>query len=402
MDIRAYILKTVVIITFLFLWLETAPAQWYYSLSLEQEYNSNPFGLPEGTDEQISRFSMGIQKEWSAVSTQYFGSYINFYRHPDRNLYWHQLYLSGGEDFNWNISLENRLNRTAYDIYDYLTVRSGLSYSRNMNHILWRLGTTASLNSFSELPQLNNLLFTMFSSFNKSFATRTSFIGVLTFNYQYYLEEQISQSVPDDSTQNMMLSVDGVNQGGQGPGYGGGGKNEYYYSSSTSNTIPASAELVLSLRIAQSLMKYTGLAFQFTQTFGLSDYDRNIAGLIYSYNSESQIFDDAMGYDCQIFGAELTQLLPASFSMKLSGYYHGKCYTVQGIYIDAENYMTSELRKDIFRTVWFTLKKDFELSLSEASGMSLQLNYQWINNSSNSYWYDYKSEYISLVLQLDI
>jgi hypothetical protein len=92
-------------------------------------------------------------------------------------------------------------------------------------------------------------------------------------------------------------------------------------------------------------------------------------------------------------------LLPYQISIKAAGYYQQKSYVAQGIYQDAVNYDQSTLREDIYRTVWATLEKRFSLW---DNGLALQLNYQWINNTSNSYWYDYESQFFSLGLQADL
>jgi hypothetical protein len=86
-------------------------------------------------------------------------------------------------------------------------------------------------------------------------------------------------------------------------------------------------------------------------------------------------------------------------SIKGAGYYQQKNYVAQGIYLDAVNYDQTILRQDIYRTIWATLDKRF--SLWEGN-LAIQINYQWINNTSNSYWYDYDSQFFSLGLQADL
>jgi hypothetical protein len=381
----------------------TAQGQWYYSLYLEQEYNSNPFGYPDPSEDQISRISMGLQKDWSKISMQYYGSYMNFYQNPARNLYWHQLHMGGGEQTSWSITAENRINRTEYNIYNYLKVRTGFNHNEQISNFTWRLGANGSINHFQQLTNLDNILLSTYTSLHRSFPSRSTLIGAITLNYKRYLKSEITEELPADSSMAILQSVTSVNQGGQGPGgdHGGGDGGGYYVYSSSAET-PYAVQLMLSLRLAQSLLKYSGLAFQYHQRINLVNYDRNIAGLLPGYAIESQIFDDVMGYEARIFGVELTQLLPFRMTAKLAGYYHLKNYTLQGIYLDEENYDGTVLREDTFRTFWIALEKRLDLPLTESASLAIQLNYQWLHNNSNSYWYNYESQFISAGLQMDM
>jgi hypothetical protein len=109
-----------------------------------------------------------------------------------------------------------------------------------------------------------------------------------------------------------------------------------------------------------------------------------------------------MSYESQSFGSELTQLLPYQFSFKIAAYYQERQYVAQGIFLDAETFIETTLRQDVLRTAWFTLEKRFNFDLITATNLALQLNYQWVDNKSNSYWYQYTSQYISFSLQYDI
>ncbi len=379
----------------------TGYSQWFSSLYLEQEYNSNPFGIPDPEPEQISKISLGLQKDWQKMSIQYYGSYIGYHENRDRSLYWHQLNLGGGESLTWNITAENRLNRQEYGVYDYWLMRAGLAKSTTFQGILWRLGGNFSLNRFLELSELNNLQMTVYSSLNRAFPTRTSLIATLSVHYKYYLETPVN-TVTGDTTLYPYASVSGINQGGgMGPGHGGGGMGGGYIFTD-SQEHPSVTQGVISLRLAQSIFRYTGLAIQYTGRLNFNQYDRSVAGLVYGYLSESQIFDDYLGYEAQMLGSELTQLLPLQMTARMAFYHQKKYYVAQGIYLDAENFDALILREDRYRTAWISLGKRFNFSESGNMGLLLHVNYQWIRNESNSYWYNYESQFVSVGLQFDI
>ncbi|UCF62759.1 MAG: hypothetical protein JSW33_09225 [bacterium] len=377
-------------------------SQWYYSLYVEQEFNSNPFGIPEPQEDQISRFSMGLQKDGEKVSVQYFGSYLSYLQNSSRNFYWHQLYLGGGsEQTGWNIAAENRLNQETFDLYNYLTVRAGFFHALNSKDFLWRIRGIFSLNNFLQIEELNHLLFSASASLNRSFQTRTALIAAMAFNYKYYLEPEPAAEVLPDSNFNYLASVSSINQGpGTGHGSGDGGGNGFYYTSSAET--PHVGQIFLSFRLAQSLTRSTGLAIQYQTRLNLNKYDRSIAGLIPGYTTESQIFDDPMSYEMQSFGTELTQILPYLISLKIAAYHQQKKYVAQGIYIDPENYTDTIRREDTFDTAWFILEKRFNFKLFAETSLAFQFTYQWVDNQSNSYWYDYNSHYYSVGLQLDM
>lgn len=385
-----------------------ANSQWYYSMYLEQEYNSNPFGLPEAEEDHISQLSMGLRKDWDKVTMQYYGSYFNFKQFAIRNFYWHQFYLAySGETTTWSFIAENRIDKSDYNIYDYVTIRGGFSHLLTSEKFLWRLNGGMAMNTFHNFSELNNVLMSASTSLNRSFPTRTSLIASAALNVKTYLDRQTAIVPPDDtlmvteSINSLAASYYGGGGGGMGPGHGGDGGQSgyYYYSPESENTLVS--QIFLSLRLAQSITKFTGIALQFQNRTNLNKYDRSVSGL-YGYLAESQIFDDPMGYQGNSLGAELTQLFPWQISLKSAAYYQQKNYVSQGIYLDEENFDQTVLRKDQYKRFWILLEKQFPLGSSDYASLNLQLNYQWIENISNSYWYNFKSQYISIGLQLDL
>ncbi len=380
-------------------------AQLNYTLSVQQQYSSNPFQLPETEGDQISEFSVGVQKNWQKFSLQYFGSYIRFNQNLKRNFYWHQLFLSGGDATNWYVRLDNRLNRTDYNIYDYFIAQGGLNQRLSKGNYLLRFGINGSFNRYQELDELNNILLKFYGSINRSFQTKTSIIGALSFNYKSYLDNNFELTSPEESVTDISKAISILNGGGNGPGSGRGGPGhgdgtgagQWYYpeDAEMSNAV---SQMVLSLRIAQSLSTYTGIAVQYYNRISLTEGDRSIAGLADGYQMESQIFDDPMGYSGQTYGIELTQIFPFRIKGRIAAYRIGKNYVSQGIYLDEINFNESILREEIRKTVWFTIQKQWDINLAT---LNWQIDYQWVDNESNSFWYLYNNQYISTGIQLD-
>ena len=113
----------------------------------------------------------------------------------------------------------------------------------------------------------------------------------------------------------------------------------------------------------------------------------------------SQIFDDPMAYEGHSIGGEITRLLPVEFVLKTEFYYHQKKYSAKGIYVNEDTYDEKGFREDIHKTARINLKKNFNLNFDMDHHLVLRLEYQWIDNKSNSYWEDYTSQSISLGLE---
>ncbi len=384
----------------IFLFYNTALSQWYYSLSVDHEYNSNPFRLPEndGSYDQISELAFGIQKEWSEAALQYYGTYGRFNLNSPRNFYWHQLHLGGGDSTAWYLSVDNRINRTEYNIYDYVTGSGGIQRVSSAGGFLLHWGGRLSVNAFQHLSELNNVLVNGTLSANRSFQTRTSLIGALAVNYKRYLNQDATLQATEESTAASLASLKILQGFGPGNGQGSGPSQRY---SAAATDVPAVAQIMLSFRVAQSLMNSTGLALQYSQRISLNSSDRSVAGLLPGSTEESQIFDDPLGYQGPTFGVELTQLLPASMKIKAAAYLQRKNYISQGVYLNSEEYDQATLRNDDHRTAWLTLEKVWDSDFLGGSGLTWALNYQWTDNTSNSYWYQYRNHYISTGIRLD-
>ena len=410
---RFFYLKIIFLLFSLAL-LQPVFGQFYYSVSAEREYNTNPFRLKDGEADQTSELGFGVRKDWNNISAQYYGNYLLFNSNAPRNFYWHQFYLNGGDTLNWFLSADNRINRDDYEVYNYFTLKGGLNSLASSGSYLFRYGGSAAYNNYELLPELNNLMFNAFISMNRSFQTRTSIIGAISFNFKNYLNDNPSEEIiaaDDNSDISSLLLKDSGNGrgGGNGSGHGdgnpgsgggpGGGNSGFYYSQeSASSTV---TQLLLSFRAAQSITSKTGLALQYFNRISLNDKDRGIAGLLEGYDTESQIFDDPMGYEGETIGAVFTWILPWSSMFKASAYYLDKNYISQGIYAGADNYDENILRSDIRKTVYLVLQKKFDINLFESGSITFFVNYRWMENESNSYWYDYNNQSVSAGIDLD-
>ena len=160
------------------------------------------------------------------------------------------------------------------------------------------------------------------------------------------------------------------------------------------------SQLVFWLRLAQSITPTTGLAVHYQNRYLITGMDRFISGLSYGYTQESSLFDDPMSYEGHSLGLELTRLLLFEMSLKFGTYYTTKNYSAQGVYLNEEDYSENILREDKHKTAFLSLQKNLNLNFRDGSELIFHLDYQWTNNKSNSYWYDYSNQIYSAGIEL--
>jgi hypothetical protein len=299
------------------------------------------------------------------------------------------------------IYAEQRLNTRDFEFYDYLTYNAYLNHQFQPKGIKIYFAANVEVNDYKHLDEIDNFKLSSSMRLHKSFPSRTTLIAGGIINFKKYINSYPQEISPADTQINMnVMDGPGNGFGGGGGGIGEGGHSNYPIY--TDIETPGVSQLRLWLRAAQSLTATTGLALQYQNSFLLSGSNRFVAGVTYGYSEESKIFDDPMGYESSSLGSELTQLLPARILLKGAFYYTTKNYTSQGIYIDAENYDESTLRKDSYRTFWIRVQRNFSLSSNGNSSLLLRFNFQWINNKSNSYWYSYENKYTSVAFEFQI
>lgn len=416
-------LQIFVPILLLLLMTESLQAQWNFNLSYEQEYNDNPFHLPEAEKSIISLIQAGVEKDFSLLSVGYFGAYSHFNELLNRNFYWHQLNVSGGSDTtSWGIFAEQRLNKDEFNIYNYREYDAYLRHRFSIAGIMTNWSGKIQYNSFDQLSELNNWKMTTGLSLHKSFSTKTTLITGLNISYKNYINTSQSFEMTADTSFGLLktniLEIqtvagngnggngnkgNGGNNSGNGMGYNMDRGNGFMSPVSYVNAQNSSASQVeLWVRIAQAVTPTTGIAAQYFNRTMISGTDRYVSGLSDSYTQESEIFNDPMGFESHSIGLDVTQLLPFDIILKLSAYQVSKDYSAQGIYVDGETYDETDLRKDDYRTAYMTIKKNMETKLLGGSLITLSLIYQWIENDSNSYWYKYNNQYGSIGLEIQL
>jgi hypothetical protein len=342
----------------------TVFAQWNVMFSYDREYNNNPFRYVSNEESWVSSYAFTMEYEWPYARFGYGGFYSSFDALADRNFYWHQGYVNGEiGKAGWGVTFEQRMNRSSYDYYDYRSASAYGGYAIGSG--LWevQLSVGGSINVFPGVDELDNKKLWMRVQGRKSFRTKTSVFAGGALHYKRY-----DTIVPYDEAAIPLPSPDN----------------------------PEVTQGVIWLRLTQSLTSTTGLAAYIRQRSIIGGTNRFSS--VYWFNGvlESELFDDPMGYEGLAVGIELTQLLPAEMVLKGAYNVTEKNYPDQGIFTDLETYNVDLTRSDTYRTFWFRLQKGIALKADGGIFAILSLNYQTVRNTSNSYWFGYKSGFISI------
>jgi hypothetical protein len=356
--------------------LDFSYGQISFSISTEQEFNDNPFKsvLPEKTI--ISSFDGGLEIDLDAVSFGYYGSYINFDIVPERNFYWHQ--ASAWKSFD-NSTLgfyaEQRINKEEYNYFNYTNLNAFYQQKFSIGEFHFSVSPNISLIKYDNISILDNYKLSMGYFVNRGFESGTTLILGGAFNYKKYLDP-VQSGVFEyfDSTNTLIKET------------------------FTDKNINSLSQLITYGRIAQSITPTTGAAMQFTNRSIINGIGNQYKELNMVYGDESEIFDDPVNNEGNGFLLEITQLIGEDMSLKAGYYFNKKFYPSQGIYDEAGNYSTGIMRADSQSFVNILFKKTFSLNDSSSSVLSLGLNFQYINNKSNSYWFNYNGNMLNISL----
>jgi hypothetical protein len=351
-------------------------AQFSFQLSSEQEYNSNPFRSTIPERNLVSAYDVILQYELDSFGIMYNGTAAKFGSSPDRNFYLHIGGIWKNFEFSsLSLSAEQRVNNPIYSYFDYYE----LSFNYDLSFSFWDINSSfsssANYTSYKNISILDNVKSTLGLSFNKSFETGTTFIFGGELNHKIYTLPTKTDVIEVMNDLNQLENITIESQ------------NASYIT-----------QLSGFARIAQSITPSTGVALQYTNRTILSGLASSVKALNITYGDESEMFDDPVNYEGNGFLVELTQILFEDMQIKFGYFNNSKIYSSQGTYNAASEYFLDNTRKDTQNVFSISARKSF--SISENLSLDLGLKYYYINNSSNSYWFKYKTSALNFNIGL--
>ena len=277
----------------------------------------------------------------------------------------HQFYVGG--------NLLSRINKEDYNNYNYNQIYLYSNQRFNLKGVFLKTGYNFRYRNYSNIPDLTNFQHYLFIQTSKTFRTRTSVIFETDFGYKSF-----------SGTESY------VSTGGEGQG-----ANSSSQTAITENKIPSLSHIVLLTRVAQSLHDRVGIYIQYRKQINLTSETAYVNSD--GYFLDEELFDDPFSYSSSAFSSKLTLVLPKSFNLHVGGSFTHKDYIAERAYISSEDTLgIGDLRTDDKRSIYFNFAKIFYPNQKWLSSITTYLNYSYIVNKSNSYWYDYKNNSVEV------
>jgi hypothetical protein len=362
-------------------------AQFSKHIEVSSYWDDNLYRTPQAVNDILTDFNMRLSYRPGDSNITYFydGDLFLYQKTTLRNFSMHNaglnyFYPFGKEEkhtFYIGANYTLRLNQDEYNYYDYNQFYVYTTFRFDLNWAFIRSGYNFRYRSYSNLPDISNYKHYFFVQLNKSFATRTTVI----------LEADIGRKSFDG--QEIVIGISGDESGGNGRGQGAETTAE-----TTTITrimeIPSLSQAILLARISQSLHDKAGLYVQYRRQFSLAS-KANFANAD-NYFTDDELFDDPFSYESTGYSSQLTWMLPWAMKVRVGGALVSKNYISENAFTSADDSLgMGDIRLDDRGSYYVNFSKVFYLNKSWIKSLHFKVNYSYIRNESNSYWYDYKN-----------
>lgn len=342
-------------------------AQLYLLTSLEGYYDDNIFNNHFNVSDFVNAFSGEVgydfETEQNNFEIYYLGFFNRYYENSDKSITVHKfglvntyLFSEFDNPLNIGINYTSRINREGYYIYDFSQISAYANYMHSIsesNKI--QLGVIGNRIDYKNFSLFSHYQFKAFLRSINSFKSRTSLTVAAEIDQKNYIEDYKSQGLTNEVLQ-----------------------AKFY------------------LQLGQGITDNFGIsAFTFIRK-NISGGNRYFDSINYIYYEE-ELFNDIYSNEGIETGLTLSCLFSPNIIGKISGRYEIRNYTDLPA-ADEEGNDLDELRQDD----QFSVGASLEFGLGEIlSGLYLALNYNYIKNASNDYYYDYTNQIYAITLGFD-
>lgn len=339
-------------------------AQFYITADVEGYYDDNIFNNYLNASDFINAFTgelgYDFESEQNNFEIYYTGFFNRYYEYADKSTTIHKLgavntYLFSENDnpLNIGINYSVRINKEDYYIYDFNQISAYANYMHSLSESnKLQLGVIGNRIDYENFSLFSHYQFKAFIRSINSFESRTSITVAAEIDNKIYIEKMQDQGLADEVLQSKLF-----------------------------------------LQLGQAITEDLGLsAYAFFRN-NLSGGNRYTTSIDYIYYEE-ELFNDIYSNEGIETGLTLSYLFLPNIMGKIAGRYEIRNYTDLPA-ADEEGNDLNEMRKDN----QFSIGASMEFGLSEIlSGLYLSLNYNFIKNSSNDYYYDYNNQIYSITL----
>jgi len=356
-----------------------AQAQFTKNIEVVSYYDDNLYRSPDPTQDLLTDIGIHLnyRPDDSDMNYYYSGSFFLYQNNPLRNFSLHGIGFSYSNPFgkdeqnNFYLGSEwsRRFNGEEYNYYDYNQLYASTNFRFDLDFMFLKSGYNFRYRNYSILSDLTNYRHYLFVQANKSFETRTSLILEVDLGYKSFAGQEIFTS--------------------SGGGRGNGRMAESHTTTTTSE-IPSMGQAIFLARIAQSLFEKVGIYAQYRKQMSLTESTtyKNLD----SYYQDEELFDDPFSYESESVSSQLTWMLPWSMKLQIGGSIISKNYISEQAFSSAEDTLgLGGIRLDDRSSYYLNFSKTFYLNKNWLNSLQFNINYSYIRNESNSYWYDYKN-----------
>jgi hypothetical protein len=342
-------------------------AQLYLSADLESYYDDNIFNNYLGASDFINAFTgelgYDFETEQNNFEVYYVGFLNRYYEYTDKAITIHKVgavntYLFSEDDnpLNVGINYTVRINKDDYYIYDFNQISAYANYLHSISERnQMQIGVIGNKVDYKNFSLFSHYQIKGFLRSINSFESRTSLTAAAEIDEKIYVEKMQSQGLADNVLQAKLF-----------------------------------------LQIGQGITDNLGLSGYAFYRKNLTGGNRYFTTTDYIYYEE-ELFNDIYSNDGVETGLSLNYLFLPNIICKIAGKYELRNYTDLPA-VDKQGNELDELRKDN----QFSVGASLEFGLSEfISGLYLALNYNYIKNISNDYYYDYNNQIYAITLGFD-
>jgi len=369
------------IILFILIYSCSAYSQFSKNIEISSYLDDNLYRSPFPVSDLFTNIdlSLAYRPEGSNLNFSYTGGFFLYQETKERNFSMHGLGISYFKSFGaegehtYYFGLDGLLRRDneEFNYYDYNQAYIYANIRFDLNYLFLKTGYNFRYRNYSNLPDLTNNRHYGYIQLNKSFESRTTII----------LETDIGQK--SFAGQEFYSSSSG------------GGRGHGMISTSTMSTtlttnIPSLSHVIFLARMAQSLHDKLGLFIQFRKQTSLTGQTSFVNSD--GYYQDEELFDDPFSYESEGISSQATWMLPWSMKIQLGGTLISKNYISEQAFVSFDDTLASGgLRADDQNYYYINFSKTFFLNKSWLNLLRINLYSNFIDNKSNSYWYNYKN-----------
>lgn len=345
----------------------SSQAQFYFLADVEGYYDDNIFNNYLKESDFINAFSgeagYDFETEQNILEVYYIGFANRYYENTDKSTVIHKIglvdtYLFSEFDNPLNVGLNYtiRTNKEDYYIYDFNQISAYANYMHSISESdKFQLGVIGNRIDYENFSLFSHYQLKAFIRSTNSFESRTSLTTGAEIDNKIYIDKMQNQGLADEILQAKLF-----------------------------------------LQIGQGITDDLGFNTYAFFRKNLSGGNRYFTSHDYVYYEE-ELFNDIYSNEGIETGINFNYLFLPNIIGKISAKYEIRNYTDLPA-VDAEGNELDELRKDDQLSAGSAL----EFGLSELiSGLYLALNYNFIKNISNDYYYDYNNQIYAITLGFD-